>query len=128
MVQPRSIMNFGPVVKPFGSNLKKFVLGQVKLGVVMVHTWSNMNFGPVVKPFVSNLKKVVLGQVRLGVVMIRTWSNMNFRPVVHLEEGWIRLVQVRSSNITELVDNELWTCSEALWFHIEGCVRLGQDK
>ena len=34
MVQPWSIMNFGPVVKPFGSTLKKVVLGYISLGQV----------------------------------------------------------------------------------------------
>jgi len=33
MVQPWSIMNFAPLVKPFGSTLKKVVLGYVRLGV-----------------------------------------------------------------------------------------------
>jgi len=30
VVQPRSIMNFGLVVKPFGSTLKKILLGLVR--------------------------------------------------------------------------------------------------
>jgi len=61
MVQPWSMMNFAPVVKPFGSTLKKVVLDWVRLLVVMVQTWSNMNFGLVVKPFGSSLKKVRFG-------------------------------------------------------------------
>ena len=64
MVQPRSIMNFAPVVKPFDSTLKKVVLGYVRLGVVMLQRWSFMKFLPVVKPFVSILKKVNYGYVR----------------------------------------------------------------
>ena len=61
MVQPWSIMNFGPVVNPFGSNLKKVVLVYVRLGVVLMPTWSIKNFGPVFKPFGSTLKKVRFG-------------------------------------------------------------------
>ena len=30
VVQPKSIMNFGPVVKPFGFTLKKVVIGLVR--------------------------------------------------------------------------------------------------
>jgi len=56
MVQPRSIMNFAPVVKSFGSFLKKVMLGYVWLGVVMLQPCSLMNFVPVVKPFVSTFK------------------------------------------------------------------------
>ena len=56
MVQPLSIMNFAPVVKPFVSTLKKVLLGYFRLGVVMLQPWSLMNFGPVVNPFVSTLK------------------------------------------------------------------------
>ena len=56
MVQPWSIMNFAPVVMPFGSSLKKFVLGYVRLGVVLLQPWSLMYFGPAVKPFVTTLK------------------------------------------------------------------------
>ena len=61
MVQPWSFMNFGSVVKPFGSILKKVSFVYVRLGVVMVQPWSIMNFGPVVKLFGSTLKKFVLG-------------------------------------------------------------------
>ena len=62
MVQSWSIMNFARVIKLFGSTLKKVVLGQVGLRVVMVQPWSIMNFGPVVKLFGSTLKKIRLGQ------------------------------------------------------------------
>ena len=61
MVQTWWFMNFGFVVKRFGSILKKVSFGYVRLGVVMVQPCSIMNFGPVVKPFGSTLKKVVLG-------------------------------------------------------------------
>ena len=60
MVQPWSNMKFGPVVNPFGSTLKKVVLGLVRGGVVMLQPCSIMNFGPVVKPFGSTLKMVSL--------------------------------------------------------------------
>ena len=53
-------MKFGPVVNPFGSTLKKVVLGLVRGGVVMLQPCSIMNFGLVVKPFGSTLKMVSL--------------------------------------------------------------------
>ena len=65
MVQPWSFINFGPVVKLFGSTVKKVGFVQVRLGVLMEQHCSIMNFGPVIKPFGSTLKKVALGQVRL---------------------------------------------------------------
>ena len=60
MVQHLSIMNFRPVVRPFGSTLKKVVLGYVMLGVAVVEPCSIINFGPVFKRFGSTLKKVSL--------------------------------------------------------------------
>jgi len=61
MVQTWSNMNFGPVVKPFVSTLKKVRFGYFRLGVVMVQSWWIMNFGHAVKPFGSTLKMVLLG-------------------------------------------------------------------
>jgi len=58
MVQPWAIMNFAPVVKPFGSTLKTVVLGYVMLGVVMLQPWSFMNFEPVNKLFDSTFKRL----------------------------------------------------------------------
>ena len=103
MVHPWSFINFGLVVKPFGSTLKKVgfcyvrsnsgtaqvdftlkkvVLGYVRSGVVMLQRWSFMNFLPVIKPFVSILKKVSFVYVRLGVAMVQPWSIMKFGLVV----------------------------------------------
>ena len=58
MVHTWSNMNFGPVVKPFGSTLKEVRFGYFRLVVVMVQSWWIMNFGPVVKPFGSTLKRL----------------------------------------------------------------------
>jgi len=60
MVQSCSIINFGTVVKRFGSTSKKVSLGYVRLRVVMLQPWSFSTFGRVVKPFGSILKKFVL--------------------------------------------------------------------
>ena len=63
MIHPWCIMNFGPVVKPFGSTLKKVRFGQFRLIVVMAQTWLIMKFRPVVKLLGSTFKNVLLGQV-----------------------------------------------------------------
>ena len=59
MVKPWSKMNFGTVVNPFSSTLKKVVLGLVRGGRNNGKALFDEDLGSVVKPFVSTLKKVV---------------------------------------------------------------------